>query len=178
MALWTYNWYIKHGNKRTLICTYIQACMALNGFRSYLSTRGSIYKEWWWVVRFLRTVIGRAPGLHPPFKMINTNDSQVEQVPNPEELGNSKIYSKTTWYLVYAIDTPWDICFIIEFIDHVCYMWMTLLTKFYTTWTCLWKEMRTGKKIIQPSRMTKLSFKFLFFSFLIYRIYVCQVMRK
>ena len=21
MALWTYNWYIKHGNKRTLICT-------------------------------------------------------------------------------------------------------------------------------------------------------------
>ena len=29
MALWTYNWYIKHGNKRTVICTYIQACMAL-----------------------------------------------------------------------------------------------------------------------------------------------------
>ena len=29
MALWTYNWYIKHGNKQTVICTYIQACMAL-----------------------------------------------------------------------------------------------------------------------------------------------------
>ena len=27
MALWTYNWYIKHGNKRTVLWTYIQACM-------------------------------------------------------------------------------------------------------------------------------------------------------
>ena len=30
MALWTYNWYIKYGNNRAVLWTYIQACMALH----------------------------------------------------------------------------------------------------------------------------------------------------